>query len=240
VSSFNDPDFVAAEYADERRLAARRRVWNEFLEGPSSEDVTLAAIAQAEPRRVLEVGSGWGELAESIGRTTGAQVIACDLSPRMVELARARGVRALVASAQNLPFDDRVFDAVVANAMLYHLPDLDRGLEELARVLTDDGRLVATTFGADHLKEVWDLVGGPDVHLSFSAENGEVILRRRFEDVEVRVGRGTVIFPDGGEVRTYVASTLTRSALEDRVPSFDGPFVAHGHFAVFVASRPRR
>jgi SAM-dependent methyltransferase len=240
VSSFNDPDLVAAEYADERRLAARRRVWNEFLEGPSGEDGTLATIAEAEPRRVLEVGSGWGELAERIASATKAEVIACDLSPRMVELAHARGVRALVASAQNLPFDDRVFDAVVANAMLYHLPDLDRGLHELARVLTDEGRLVATTFGAGHLKEVWELVGGPDIDLSFSAENGEAILRRVFGEVDVRVGRGTVTFPDVVEVRTYVASTLTRSKLEDRVPSFDGPFVAHSHVAVFVASRPRR
>jgi SAM-dependent methyltransferase len=240
VSSLSDPDFVAAEYADEGRLAARRRVWNEFLEGPSSEDVTLAAVAEADPRRVLDVGSGWGELAERIASATKAEVTACDLSPRMVELAHARGVHALVASAQDLPFDDRVFDAVVANAMLYHLPDLDRGLEEIARVLTDDGRMVATTFGAGHLKEVWDLVGGPDVDLSFRAENGEAVLRRRFDEVETRIGRGTVTFPDVREVRTYVGSALTRSALEDLVPSFDGPFVAHSHFAVFVASRPRR
>jgi SAM-dependent methyltransferase len=240
VSSLNDPDFVTAQYADEGRLAARRRVWNEFLEGPSSEDLTLAAIAAAQPRRVLEVGSGWGELAERIASATNAEVTACDLSPRMVELAHGRGVRALVASAQDLPFDDRVFDAVVASAMLYHLPDLDRGLEELARVLTDDSLMVATTFGAEHLKEVWDLVGGPDIDLSFNAENGETILRRVFDEVDVRVGRGTVTFPDVREVRTYVASTLTRSALEDRVPPFDGPFVAHSHFAVFVASRPRR
>jgi SAM-dependent methyltransferase len=240
VSSLDDPAFVAMQYADERSLAARRRVWNEFLEGPSSEDVTLEAIEQGEPRRVLEAGSGWGELAERIVAATGAEVTACDLSPRMVELARARGVRALVASAQDLPFEDRVFDAVVANAMLYHLPDLARGLRELARVLADDGRLVATTFGAGHLKEVWDLVGGDDVDLSFRAENGEEILRRSFEEVEVRIGRGTVTFPDVDEVRTYVGSTLTRSALREHVPSFDGPFEAHSHFAVFVATGPRR
>jgi SAM-dependent methyltransferase len=239
VSSLNDPDFVAAQYADERNLAARRRVWNEFLDGPSSEDVALARIIDPAPRRVLDVGAGWGELSGRIVAATEAEVIACDLSPRMVQLAKARGIRALVASVEALPFRDRTFDVVVANAMLYHVPDLDRGIAEIARVLTDDGRLVATTFGAGHLREVWDLVDGPDLDLSFRAENGEEILRRSFEEVRTEIGRAAVTFPDADEVRTYVASTLTRSDRADAVPAFDGPFVARSHFAVFVADRPR-
>ena len=146
MSSLDDPDFVAAQYADERNLAARRRVWNEFLEGPSSEDVALGAVRDAQPQRVLDVGAGWGELAGRIAAATEAQVVACDLSLRMVQLASSRGIRAIVADAEALPFGDRTFDVVVANAMLYHVPDLDRGLAELGRVLVDGGRLVATTF----------------------------------------------------------------------------------------------
>ena len=77
---------------------------------------------------MLEVGCGWGELAEWIARDTGAEVVAVDLSPRMVELARERGVDARVADVQQLPFADGEFDLVVAAWMLYHVPDLDRGL----------------------------------------------------------------------------------------------------------------
>ena len=58
-----------------------------------------------------------------------------DVSPRMVELARARGVDARVGDVQELPFDDGSFDCAVAAWMLFHVPDLDRGLAELARVL---------------------------------------------------------------------------------------------------------
>ncbi len=35
MTRIDDPDFVATEYGDESRLAARRRVWNEFLDGPN-------------------------------------------------------------------------------------------------------------------------------------------------------------------------------------------------------------
>lgn len=236
----NDPDLVAQEYADERGLAARRRVWDEFREGPSSDDRTFDAVAEAEPRHLLEVGCGWGAMAERIARDTGADVVACDLSPRMVSLARGRRVRAYVGSADALPFPDASFDVVLANAMLYHLPDLDRGLAELARVVTDDGRLVATTFGAGHLREVWELVGEPEVDLTFRVENGENALLRHFEDVVSRHDGATITFPDAGEVLTYVASSITRSNHADLVPTFDGPFVAHSDFAVFVARRPRR
>ena len=238
--SLNDPELVAAQYADERALAARRRVWNEFADGRNGDDVTFDAVTEAHPRRLLEVGCGWGAMAERIRGGTDADVTALDASSRMVELARSRGVRAFVASADALPFADAAFDTVLANAMLYHVPDVERGLDEIARVLTDDGHLIATTFGADNLREVWELVGDPAVELSFSRENGEALLRRRFTQVELRRVTRTVTFPDADEVRTYVASTITRGRYAARVPAFDGPFVAHGDYAVFVAGRPLR
>jgi SAM-dependent methyltransferase len=151
-----------------------------------------------------------------------------------------RGVGAVVADAVRLPVRGGWADALVANAMLYHLSDMDAGLDEFARALADDGRLVATTFSEAHLKEIWDLLGAPPVVLPFSAENGEEILRRRFDEVEVRSGGGVVTFPDSGELRSYVGATMLRSHLVDRVPGFEGPFQARSAFAVFVARRARR
>lgn len=236
MTRIDDPDWVSREYGDESRLAARRRVWNEFLDGVNADDAIFAAVVEAAPDRVLEVGAGWGELAARIRDSARARVVATDLSPRMAALARGRRLPTAIADTQALPFPDWSFDVVVANAMLYHVPDLDRGLDEITRVLTPSGRLVATTFAATHLAEIWDIVGGPGVDLSFNAENGEEMLRRHFNHVEARPGGGTVTFPNADELRTYVASTITRSYLSERVPDFEGPFVAHSAFMVFVAS----
>lgn len=59
-----------------------------------------------------------------------------------------------------------------------------------------------------------------------------------FERVPVRTGRAVVTFPNADEVRTYVGASLTRANYASGVPSFEGQFVAHSDFAVFVAAEP--
>lgn len=236
----NDPDLVARQYADESGLEVRRRAWREFLEGPNSDDWTFDAILERAPGRVLEVGCGWGELAAKVARDTDAEVTALDLSARMAGLARERGVRAFVADVQALPFADRSFDVVVANAMLYHVPDLERGLAEIARVLTDDGALVATTFDGGRFPELFALVGERGPEIPFRADNGGEILQRRFGSVEKREATHALVFPSADEVRAYLAATITMHHLAERATDIPVPFRTERTFAVFVCSKPRR
>jgi SAM-dependent methyltransferase len=205
VRRLDDPDLVRREYADESRFAVRAAAW-ETATGPDPRQLALDAVAEVAPRRVLEVGCGRGELAERIARELGAEVVAVDQSERMVELTRARGVDARVGDVQDLPFPDDSFDCALAAWMLYHVPDLDRGLAELARVLRPGGRLVAVTNSGRNLRELWSLLGDEARRPHpFSAENGEAALRRRFGRVERREARGTVTFPDREAAFRYVA-----------------------------------
>jgi SAM-dependent methyltransferase len=128
---FDDPELVARDYASEERFAARRAVFSDLVEGETAEDLAVAALRERAPGRVLEAGCGLGQFAERVEREIGAAVVAADVSPRMVELARGRGVNALVADAQALPFADGEFDCMIANWVLHHLPELDRGLGEI-------------------------------------------------------------------------------------------------------------
>ena len=90
----NDPEIVRAEYADESRFAVRAAAWSSST-GPNPRELAFSAVAEIAPRRVLEVGSGRGELTERIASELEADVVAVDQSERMVELTRARGVSAL-------------------------------------------------------------------------------------------------------------------------------------------------
>lgn len=234
----DDSDYVREQYASEEGLATRASLYLHGAEGGDARDAVVAELRQRGLRTVLEVGCGWGELAERIEREAGARVVALDLSPRMVELACERGVDAQLGDVQQLPFEDAAFDAVVAAWMLYHVPDLDRALAEVARVLRPGGALIAVTNGAGDFAELWDLVGR-DLsfrELTFRAENGEEHLRRHFGAVERQVTVRPVTFPDHAAVRRYVGSGGGR-ALVDRVPDFDGTFAATKVVAVFVAEK---
>jgi SAM-dependent methyltransferase len=233
---FNDPAAVAREYASEERFLARRVTFVDYVEGQNAEQLAFEALAEIGPRRVLEVGCGTGAFAERMLKELGADVVALDLSPRMVELARERGVEALVGTAEALPFRGEEFDCVVANWVLHHVPDLDRGLAEIARVLRPGGCLLAATFGEEDALELWELLGDPTVgELEFSSENGEAQLRRHFDQVERRDADGVIAFPDRRVVTTFLENVMRGAELIENLPEFEGEFRARSRQSLFVA-----
>jgi SAM-dependent methyltransferase len=235
VRRLNDPEHVVRQYETEANLAARKNAYREVT-GPDARELTIVAVLESAPARVLEVGCGEGELAE---RLTAAvrHVVAIDQSTRMVELTRARGVDARVADVQELPFPDHTFDVVLAAWMLYHVPDIDRGLAEITRVLRPGGRLVATTNGADHLAELLAFGGLERWDLPFAAENAADVLGRHFTGVERRDALGTVTFSDMETIRAYFGSSeRLASALEHLPETLPAPLVARRCPAVFVAN----
>ena len=230
----DDPDWVRAQYADETRLETRQAVYGQGASLPF--DAALAALAELAPGRVLEVGGGQGFFAARLRRELGCEVVGVDLSDRMVALQRERGIDAQVGDIQMLPCADGSFDAVVANYMLYHVPDLDRAFAEVVRVLRPGGAFVAITNAVAHLQELWSLVGRDRrSEAGFNDENGEALLRPYFDRVERRLIRTTTTFEDEGAVRAYLASS---GRWQDAVPApFATPLVATAASAVFVASR---
>ena len=234
MSRMNDPELVAAEYVSERGLLARRDAYR-YADGPDSPALAIAAVLEAKPRRVLEVGCGPGEASEQIA-ASGADVEAIDISERMVELTRARGVSARVGDVQELPFEDSTFDAALAAWMLYHVPDVERAIAELARVLRPGGRLVAVTNGIDHLRELRALLGGDFPTRTFSDETAPELLGRHFVRVEERDAGGWINFPDRAAVQSYVDAT--RTLWERELPSgFDGPLRVRRAPVIYIATR---
>ena len=233
MSRLDDAQLVARQYATERNLRARQAIYAS-AEGPDARATLFEQIAATTPRRVLEVGGGQGELAERIVRELGAELTFVDQSERMVELARARGLDAEVGDVQDLRFADGSFDTAVAAWMLYHVPNLDRALRELARVLQPGGRLVAVTNGRDHLRELREVIG-VDFETSFSRENGVEALRRHFSAVTQTDVDGAVTIADADALYAYRDSMITADPSHELV--FDLPLRARTAVTVFVATR---
>ncbi len=112
----------------------------------------FAAVAAGQ--RVLDVGCGPGALtAELVMRLGPAAVSAVDPSAPFVAAAQDRhpGVSVQRAAAEQLPFEDRAFDAALAQLVVHFMADPVAGLREMARV-TRTGGVVAAC--------VWDHAGG--------------------------------------------------------------------------------
>jgi SAM-dependent methyltransferase len=232
--SIHDPAVVRSEYASDAGLAGRIAAYR-FASGPDARAEALAAVAEVSPSRVLEVGCGQGWLAERVQRELGCTVVALDQSEHMVELTRARGIDTLVGDVRTLPFDDGAFDGAVAAWMLYHVPDVDRALAELARVLRPGGRIVAVTNSRLHLAELADLLGVERVEYSFSCENGAAALRRHFARVERRDAFGELVFPSRAEAQAYVDSSIAWRGLQ--LPGFEGELQVRRAPCVFAADK---
>lgn len=232
----NDPELVRNEYADETGLTERFAIWARRT-GPQPQDVAFEQLLAVAPRRVLDAGCGRGDFAQRLA-DAGMDVVGLDQSERMVELTRARGIDAVVGDIERLPFDEASFDVACANHVLYHLPDVDRGIAELARVLRPGGRLVATTNAVRSLGEMWDLVGRDLSERSeiFMRETGEAMLRPHFDDVRMIPIDGTVELT-ADEMRNYVAHSVAHKHLAERVPDYEGMMTLTASGAVFVASR---
>ncbi|MES1246519.1 MAG: class I SAM-dependent methyltransferase [Actinomycetota bacterium] len=237
----DNPLLVRWEYASEERLIRRNAILRERSQGKNPEDAAFDAVAELKPGRIADIGCGLGELAERFQQELGAHVSAIDVSPRMVELTKARGVETQIGDAEALPLASNDFDCVFAGWVLYHVPNLQQAIAECARILRPDGTLVAASVCSNNVQELWDLIGvsEPREPLSFTRENGEEALKPFFREVERRHLAVEMVFPDTESIRTLVASTIDRAHLAPQVPEISEPFTAVARHVIFVAKGKR-
>jgi ubiquinone/menaquinone biosynthesis C-methylase UbiE len=202
-------------YRDPAKLEAREALTRRFRMSPLPfEDWELGLVDLSGVQQALDAGCGNGAFLLPLARRLaprGASVIGLDLAEGSLGEARARvraaglPIECVLGDIEALPFDDCSFDLVLANWVLYHVPDLDRAIAELRRVLRPGGTLLAATNGQHHMSELWQLMeqvliragaspqratelverGRAASALSFRLENGAQRLSRSFSDLRL-------------------------------------------------------
>lgn len=124
---------------------------------------------------------------------------------------------------QDIPEADETFDAVIANHMLYHVPDRAKAISELHRVLKSGGLLLAATNGENHMVELAELVQQFDPKYmstrggeSFGLENGARQLEEFFSDVELFPFDSNLIVTEVEPIVAYVLSSNLPTIHEKR------------------------
>lgn len=182
------------QYRDGRNLDARVRLHQQFSVNPESPSRWIIQRLRPDASgHVLELGCGPGHFWRDTRdlRPAGWWVLCTDLSPGMVAEARAAlageaGISFAAADAQALPFSDASFDVVMANFMLYHVPDRPRALAEARRVLRPGGQFAAATVGRRHMGGLRELVRRfiPDLPPEAAAQSDHFLLENAVEQLE--------------------------------------------------------
>lgn len=134
---------------DDRDEWERHANWwqDEFTDGADAEYeeqiLPLAADLMAETSRVLDIGTGEGQIARLLSGN-GARVIGVDPTHNQVAeaIARGGGPTYLRAGAADLPFVDGSFDGAIACLVFEHIDEMDQAIDEVGRVLAPGGRFV--------------------------------------------------------------------------------------------------
>jgi SAM-dependent methyltransferase len=138
-----------------------------------------------------------------------------------------------VIDAQDIPFATGSFDAVIANHMLYHVPDRERALSEIHRVLKPRGRFYATTNGRAHMRELRELIRWFQAEElgnqgnewergvgSFSLETGMAQLSPWFAEIRVERYEDALLITDIEPLVAYVMSSISAKIERGRVEEF--------------------
>ena len=184
--------------------------------------------------RLLELGCGgaylWTKNQDRLPKEW--DIILSDFSPGMLQDARSNlqslshPIRFEVTDVQSISFEEASFDGVIANHMLYHVPDRNKAFSEIYRVLKPEGRFFAATNGQSHLKELGALAQkfNPDYNPhwmtdTFTLENGKVQLSQWFPYVTAsRYEDGLVITKVDG--LTSWAKSWAGTYFGDKLPVF--------------------
>ena len=199
MSRLTDPAYLNKEqYRDSSNLDARVELHRRFSTNPRGWFPWVFDTLEKFPpsARVLELGCGtgllWSVNAERI--PAGWVITLSDFSEGMLLAAwrnlvvSGRAFKYERIDAQAIPYQDETFDLVIADHMLYHVPDRPRALAEISRVLKPGGSLVASTFGDGDMREMEDWITRvkPDhvrPSFGFILENGAAQLAPFFANV---------------------------------------------------------
>ena len=145
-------------------LAYQQRIEQVMERGEARGRSRVLELVDAQPgMRVLDLACGPGTLSRRLARqvSPGGEVVGVDLSPGMIEVARAAQIphaRFEVMDIEQLSFTDAYFDAAVCGHGIQFAPELGKALGEARRVLRGQSRFAASVPVAGNTESVWVLL----------------------------------------------------------------------------------
>ena len=251
MNSLSDQNVVAGQYGTSENLNTRISIHEKYSTNRQGFGNWITDHYRfPEGASVLELGCGTGSMwkGKSALIRRCSRLILSDFSEGMLEKAKAtlageNGIEYRRIDIREIPFPDHGFDAVIANMMLYHVPDLPKGLEEVRRVLKEGGAFYCATYGDNGMMQyIGSLFTGygaeVSVNTGFTLQNGEQALRHFFTDVTRDLYTDSLAVTEIGDLVDYIFSLSGMMNLR-KLPRETVHTVLAGHMKEGVLNIPK-
>ncbi|MBP5603345.1 MAG: class I SAM-dependent methyltransferase [Treponema sp.] len=251
MSDINDKKVVEKQYATSTNLNTRISIHDKYSTNKQGFGNWIYSHYEiADGSRVLELGCGTGSMwkghDELIKKC--AELVLSDFSEAMVETTRNTigelpNITYRSIDIQNIPYDSATFDVVIANMMLYHVPDLPKALAEVRRVLKPNGKFYCATYGehgiVEYLSKLLGEYGVEDnVNKNFTLQNGASPLSSVFKNVRKESYKDSLAVTNITDLVDYIYSLSSMSTLSN-VPREKIQTLLQGHMINGVLTVPK-
>lgn len=228
MSKINDVSVVKQQYAMANNLNTRISIHDKYSTNKLGFGNWIFSNYRIDKgAKVLELGCGTGDMwknRESLICSC-SKIILSDFSEGMVATTKDNigsydNIEYKVLDIQEIPYKDATFDIVIANMMLYHVPDIDKGLTEVRRVLKRGGRFYCATYGEhgiiEYLSKIFSTYGVEDnINKNFTLQNGYKILSKTFSKVEKKEYIDSLAVTNIDDMVDYIYSLSSMTSLNN-------------------------
>lgn len=229
MERMNDATIVKQQYANANNLNIRISIHDKYSTNKQGfGNWIVSKYCIEKDFKVLELGCGTGSMWQNrvalIEKC--AELVLTDLSEGMLATVKSNvgsysNVKYKIVDIQDIPYENETFDIVIANMMLYHVPDITKAITEVRRVLKKGGRFYCATYGEhgimDYLSKTLSVYGIDDkTNKSFTLQNGHEILSKTFTNIERLEYIDSLAVTDIDDMVAYIYSFADINSL-DRV-----------------------
>ena len=259
----DDAKAVRTQYRTAERLQTRINIHSRYSVNRQGFGNWILSQYRFQPGlSVLELGCGTGEIWKGQADLIRIckRLVLSDASEGMLRQARENlkeipQIEFQQIDIQDIPFPDASFDGVIANMMLYHVPELQKGLREAARVLKEDGTFYCATYGehgmmADICRMFRDDLIEDRTNHRFTLQNGAKQLKACFGDVQMVQYEDELAVTNVEDMVDYIFSLTGISDLQklprDRIREVlkanmtDGILRIPKEYGLFISKGPKR
>lgn len=273
MSRANDREIVSLQYTSDKNLYARQALHRGFSTNKYGWENWVFDQYMFNPNdKVIEFGCGNGSIWERNKNRLpkNIEIILTDLSEGMLKTAKGnlseieQVINYSTMDIQNIEYENNSFDCAIANHMLYHVPNRDLAISEIARILKPEGTFYATTNSTYNLAGLRDLVRNFDSRLDYSSfsvakefglENGIEQLSKYFDSVEKAVYEDSLHITEAKPLADYVLSLeghvniheiMTESKIKDFYEYLEEMILRDGSIDIpklsgmFIAKKPKK